>query len=103
MYPALSITKPDPVDPPSLAKASMETTDGSTRCAISATDPMGLSIFDDDLTKLISRPKSVPVEEAPKVPATSPTTSAKRIADLSEMDLPNPRELGALHQGPELK
>ena len=96
------MTKPDPVEPPSLAVALMETTDGRTRCAISETEPIGLSIFEDDFTKLISRPKSVPVDDAPKVPATTPTTTASAIADLREIGLFIPRELGALHQGPVL-
>ena len=48
MYPLLSITKPVPVPPPLELRAEIETTDGSTRCAISETDPGGLSM--DELT-----------------------------------------------------
>jgi hypothetical protein len=64
---------------------------------------MGLSIFDEDFTRFISRPKSVPLEDAPKVPAITPTTIASAIADLREIGLLIPRELGAVHQGPVLK
>ena len=46
------MTNPEPVDPPSEERASIDTTDGSTRCAISATDPTGRSIVEVDLTRL---------------------------------------------------
>jgi len=39
MYPLLSITKPVPVAPPFLVEASIDTTEGMTRFAISATEP----------------------------------------------------------------
>ena len=39
MYPLLSMTNPVPVEPPSFELASIETTEGITRCARSATDP----------------------------------------------------------------
>ena len=80
------MTKPDPVAPPSLERASMETTDGSTRCAISATDPAGRSIVDEDFTNRTECPKSEPVDAALKVPATKPTISARTMADLREID-----------------
>ena len=66
MYPLLSMTKPDPVEPPLEDFASIETTDGNTRCAISATEPAGLSMADVDFTKFTERPKSDPDDEAPK-------------------------------------
>ena len=47
MYPLLSITNPVPVAPPSFVSASIDTTDGITRFAISATDPGARSIESD--------------------------------------------------------
>jgi hypothetical protein len=44
MYPLLSITNPVPVAPPFFVPASIETTDGITRFAMSATDPGARSI-----------------------------------------------------------
>ena len=38
------MTKPVPVPPPRAPRAEIETTDGSTRWAISATDPGGRSM-----------------------------------------------------------
>jgi hypothetical protein len=52
---------------------------------------------------LKSRPKREPLEDAPKVPAIIPTTRARTMADLREIPRFKPLELGALHQGPELK
>ncbi|CAB4786057.1 unannotated protein [freshwater metagenome] len=100
MYPLLSITKPEPVAPPSADLASIETTEGSTRWAISATDPTGRSIVDVDFTRFTECPKSEPVEEAPNAPAITPTMMAKIIAERREIFLPKPRLLGATHQGP---
>ena len=77
----------------------METTDGRTRWAISATDPTGRSMVDEDLTRFTERPKSDPVEEAVNVPAISPTPSARTIADLREIDLFKPFGAGASHHG----
>ena len=51
MYPSESITNPEPVAPPLVDWASIETTDGKTRCAISATEPAGRSIAEVDLTR----------------------------------------------------
>jgi hypothetical protein len=96
------MTNPEPVAPPSLESASIETTDGSTRWAISATDPAGRSIVDEDLTNFTEWPKSDPVDAALKVPAIKPTTSAKTIADRRGMDFPELRELGGVHHGPLL-
>ena len=94
------MTKPDPVAPPSDDSASMETTEGSTRCAISATEPTGLSIADVDFTRFTEWPKRDPLDEAPNAPAITPTTIAKIIAERREIFLPRPRSLGATHQGP---
>jgi len=96
------MTNPEPVEPPSFAIASIETTDGKTLCAISATEPTGRSMLEDDLTRLTERPKSEPVEDAPNVPAISPTTIARTIADFKEIERLMPLVLGALHQGPWL-
>ena len=96
------MTKPDPVEPPLEDLASIETTDGNTRCAISATEPAGLSMADVDFTKFTERPKSDPDDEAPKAPAITPTTRAKTMAERKVMFLPSPLLLGASHQGPPL-
>ena len=77
----------------------METTDGRTRWAISATDPTGRSIVDEDLTRFTERPKSDPVEEAVNVPAMRPTPRARTIADLREIVLFKPFGAGASHHG----
>jgi len=96
------MTKPEPVAPPPEACASMETTDGNTRWAISATEPTGLSMVDVDFTKFTERPKSEPDDEAPKAPAMTPTTRARTMAERRVMFLPSPLLLGASHQGPPL-
>ena len=102
IYPLLSITNPEPVAPPSEDFASIETTDGKTRCAISATEPTGLSIVEVDLTKFTERPKSDPDDDAPKAPAMTPTTRARTMAERTVMFLLSPLLLGASHQGPPL-
>ena len=81
---------PEPVDPPRPDWASIETTDGRTRWAISATEPAGLSTAAVVLTKLADRPKSEPEDDAPKAPATTPTTRAIRIALRKEIERPKP-------------
>lgn len=78
----------------------METTDGSTRWAISATEPIGRSMVDVDRTKSTEWPKSEPEDDAPNAPATTPTIIAKTIAERMEIFRPSPLLLGATHQGP---
>jgi hypothetical protein len=102
MYPLLSITNPDPVDPPSEERASIETTDGSTRCAISATEPTGRSMVEVDLTRFTEWPKSDPEDAAPNVPPITPVTSERTTADRKVIFLPSPLLLGATHHGPPL-
>ena len=94
------MTKPEPVAPPVVDCASMETTDGSTRCAISATDPTGRSMVEVERTKLTECPNNDPVDEAPIVPAIIPTTIAIRSALFTVMLRLRPDLLGASHQGP---
>ena len=70
------MTNPVPVPPPEALCAEIDTTDGSTRCAISATEPGGRSIdvlTDDNFT---SWPKSEPEELAPKIAPTNPAIAA---------------------------
>ena len=98
MYPSLAITKPEPVAPPSASFASIETTEGSTRLAIPATEFAGRSIVEFDFTIRVEKPKSEPVDVAPKTPAVMPTTSARTKALRSEMLFPD--ECGAPHHGP---
>ena len=81
---------PEPVEPPRPDCASIETTDGRTLCAISATDPAGLSIAEVVFTKLTERPKSEPEDDAPNAPPTTPTTRAIKIAVRSEIERPSP-------------
>jgi hypothetical protein len=80
MYPALSITKPVPVDPLAPDLDDIDTTEGITRLAISATDPGGLSIADETEESFIECPKRDPEEDAPKTPPIRPAITARITA-----------------------
>lgn len=81
---------PEPVEPPRPDSASIETTEGRTLCAISATEPAGLSTADVVFTKLADLPKREPDDDAPKAPPTTPTTSDISTAVRNEIERPNP-------------
>jgi hypothetical protein len=66
----------------------MDTTDGSTRFAIPATELAGRSIVEFDCTNLVEKPKSDPLDDAPNAPAITPTIMASTIALRSEIVLP---------------
>ena len=94
------MTNPVPVPPPAALSADIETTDGSTRWAISATEPGGRSI--DVLTEdnLISWPKSEPEELAPKTAPTKPAIAAINKAFERVTNFALPCEEDGTHQGP---
>lgn len=94
------MTKPVPVAPPSLELASIDTTEGITRFAISATDPGARSIESDVRERFIECPNSDPDDDAPKIEPTKPATKAKRIAFDRVMRLDFPFLAAGIHQGP---
>ncbi|CAB4680496.1 unannotated protein [freshwater metagenome] len=100
MYPLLSITKPVPVDPPSLALASIDTTDGITRFAISATEPGARSTELEVLDKFIDCPNKDPDDDAPKIAPTRPATKARSIALARVIKFALPFLLAGIHHGP---
>lgn len=91
------MTKPEPVEPPSEPLASIETTEGSTRFAIPATESGERSIVEFEETNLVEYPKREPLDAAPKAPAIIPTkivvvTEARKETFIRERE-------GAFHQG----
>jgi hypothetical protein len=95
------MTNPVPVDPLPPDFAEIETTDGITRFAISATEPGGRSIDDVTDESLIECPKSEPDDEAPMTPPMRPAITARIIAlprvMLEVLFLPD----AGIHHGPE--
>ena len=83
-----------------MALASIDTTDGITRFARSATDPGARSIELAVREIFIECPKSEPEDEAPKIEPTKPATKAKRIAFDRVIRLDLPFLLAGIHQGP---
>ena len=68
--------KPEPVPAPESDSVAIETTDGSTRCAIPATESGFLSMALFELTKL-ARYGIQPVEAfEPKIPPITPAMTA---------------------------
>ena len=100
MKPVLSITNPVPVPPPRALRAEIETTDGRTRWAISATDPGGLSIDDETDVNFISWPKREPDELAPKSAPTNPAIPAIKSALERVTNFAFPCADDGTHQGP---
>ena len=94
------MTKPVPVPPPEELSAEMETTDGNTRCAISATDPGGLSMEELTDVNLMSWPKSEPDELAPKTAPTNPAIPAINSALGRVTNFALPWDEDGTHQGP---
>jgi hypothetical protein len=94
------MTKPVPVEPPFFALASIETTDGITRFAISATEPGARSTELEVLDKFIDCPNSDPDEEAPKMAPTSPATKARSIALARVIKFALPFLFAGIHHGP---
>ena len=91
-----------PVEPPSFELASIETTEGITRCARSATEPGGRSTELVTRERLIDWPKSEPEDDAPKIAPTRPATKARRMALARVMKLAFPLREAGTHHGPLL-
>ena len=89
-----------PVAPPFLVEASIDTTEGITRFAMSATEPGARSIAFEVREIFIEWPKSEPDDDAPNIEPTKPATKAKRIALERVIKLALPPLFAAIHHGP---
>ncbi|CAB4779576.1 unannotated protein [freshwater metagenome] len=89
-----------PVAPPFLVLASIDTTDGITRLAISATEPGARSIELDVREIFMEWPNKEPDDEAPKIEPTKPAIKAKRIALERVIKFDFPFLLAGTHHGP---
>ena len=94
------MTKPVPVPPPRAPRAEIETTDGNTRWAISATDPGGRSMDAVTEVNLISWPKRDPDELAPKSAPTKPAIPAINKAFERVTNFAFPCDDEGTHHGP---